>query len=510
MSHPKYTYENEPCWFLVSVSTARRALGLAMVAFLVLGGVLTTLGRQKAQADVGYPSICVRKDLSIRYQWIPTPTFNGATETRVEPGTEVTAIMELTREVPGEDGTTRWEPMFNHRVTFGFQDIEDGEFGEEDLFTTDITDMRGRITQSWRQDTKRTEHVVSKIVYCAQTYSDCVAAGGTSAQCAVGPTEEEIDNSGNSPELGLCTIVSWLTPGTKPAASLTCSTAPLGSGIKSTTTTLPSSTSTDAPSTTQPSATQLSSTTSSVTSAEPSTTTLPTTTTSGSTTVPSTTSTSIPTPSETTVAATVATTTLATDSTGVAQLGSTPPSSTGISTSIPRNLADPNNGLVGPRLVYPAIPRPVTPSMASSIPDALALSDLTDSQITILEPNVSLTGSASREVEVEALNPTSADRNASTATTASTASKARAVAPTTPSSDPSGIVAIRSVGDPNQVVQNNEARVLGLVVEAVPGVNPSSFTGSLALTGASSILLAFVALALLLAGSAVLRLTRRN
>jgi hypothetical protein len=148
--------------------------------------------------------------------------------------------------------------------------------------------------------------------------------------------------------------------------------------------------------------------------------------------------------------------------------------------------------------------------MASSIPDALALSDLTDSQITILEPNVSLTGSASREVEVEALNPTSADRNASTATTASTASKARAVAPTTPSSDPSGIVAIRSVGDPNQVVQNNEARVLGLVVEAVPGVNPSSFTGSLALTGASSILLAFVALALLLAGSAVLRLTRRN
>jgi hypothetical protein len=145
--------------------------------------------------------------------------------------------------------------------------------------------------------------------------------------------------------------------------------------------------------------------------------------------------------------------------------------------------------------------------MASSIPDALALSDLTDSQITILEPNVSLTGSASREVEVEALNPTSADRNASTATTASTA---RAAAPTMPSSDPSGIVAIRSVGDPNQGVQNNEARVLGLVVEAVPGVNPSSSTGSLALTGASSILLAFVALALLLAGSAVLRLTRRN
>jgi hypothetical protein len=142
--------------------------------------------------------------------------------------------------------------------------------------------------------------------------------------------------------------------------------------------------------------------------------------------------------------------------------------------------------------------------MASSIPDALALSDLTDSQITILEPNVSLTGSASREAKVEALNPTSADRNASTATTA------RAAAPTTPSSDPSGIVAIRSVGDPHQGVQNNEARVLGLVVEAVPGVNPSSFTGSLALTGASSILLAFVALALLLAGSAVLRLTRRN
>jgi hypothetical protein len=501
MSHPKYTYENEPRWFLVSVSTARRALGLAIVAFLVLGGVLTALGRQRALADVGYPSICVRKDLSIRYQWISTPTFNGATETRVTPGTEVTAIMELTREVPGENGTTQWEPMFNHRVTFGFQDIEDGEFGDEDLFTTDITDMRGRIAQSWTQNTKRTEHVVSKIVYCAQTYSDCLAGGGTSAVCAVGPTEEEIDNSGNSPELGLCTIVSWLTPGTKPAASLTCSTAPLGSGITSTTTTLPSSTSADVPSTTQPSATtQLSSTTSSVTTAEPSTTTLPTTTTSGSTAVPSTTSISIPTPSETTVAATVATTTLATESTAVADSGSTPPSSTGATTSIPQNLADPNGGLIGPRLVYPAIPRPVTPSLASNIPNALAVSDLTDSQTAIPELNASLTGTAAREAKVEALNLTSADRNeptpstpttASTAATASTPSTAMAAAPTTPSGDP-------------------EARVLGLVVEAVPGVNSSSFTGSLALTGASSILLAFVALALLIAGSAVLRLTRRN
>jgi hypothetical protein len=152
---------------------------------------------------------------------------------------------------------------------------------------------------------------------------------------------------------------------------------------------------------------------------------------------------------------------------------------------------------VGPRLVYPAIP--------NSIPDELALTDVR----TSTPP-----AQGTRPIGVNesaALPSQGVDKRESDEPKAGLATSAQSIATT--ERDAQGARRIIAVGSSNlvsEVESKGDARVLGLVVEASAPITPSSFTGSLALTGASSLLLGLIALVLLLAGSAVLKLTKRS
>jgi hypothetical protein len=159
---------------------------------------------------------------------------------------------------------------------------------------------------------------------------------------------------------------------------------------------------------------------------------------------------------------------------------------------------------VGPRLIYPAIP--------SSVPDELALTDAKASTAGAqtsgpLKSSESQTPSAPGLDKLDSAEPKPGRANAD-----------ELIAPTATDAQGGRILAVGSSNVVNQVESKGDvkgdvkgdARVLGLVVEASAPITPTSFTGSLALTGASSLLLGLVALVLLLAGSAVLKLTKRS
>jgi hypothetical protein len=152
---------------------------------------------------------------------------------------------------------------------------------------------------------------------------------------------------------------------------------------------------------------------------------------------------------------------------------------------------------VGPRLVYPTIPK--------SVPDELALADArTSTPPTQGTRPIGVNESPSRPspgVDKRELDEPKAGLATSVESIATTARDAQ---------DARRVIVEGSSNLVSEVESKGDARVLGLVVEASPPITPSSFTGSLALTGASSLLLGLIALVLLLAGSAVLKLTKRS
>jgi hypothetical protein len=170
------------------------------------------------------------------------------------------------------------------------------------------------------------------------------------------------------------------------------------------------------------------------------------------------------------------------------------------STLVEGPVSERRDRFVGPRLIYPAIP--------SSVPDELALTDAKASTAGAqtsgpLKSSESQTPSAPGLDKLDSAEPKPGRANAD-----------ESIAPTARDAQGGRILAAGSSNVVNQVESKGDAkgdaRVLGLVVEASAPITPTSFAGSLALTGANSLLLGLVALVLLLAGSAVLKLTKRS
>jgi hypothetical protein len=186
----------------------RLALRIFAAVVFLAGAILFLGGRSRPR--VLAPHVCVRSDLRTQYRFVVDRAWTDANSLRATIGTTIHVTTELTRQIVDTNGGKRWVPLPNHRVTIGTADSAPNP----DVFKRLTTDEGGRAHFNLRRDFPSNEQLISKIVYCQQTYEQCLKSnGGTTRRCFLGPTDEAIDESGKSPELGVVANLAWIVPG---------------------------------------------------------------------------------------------------------------------------------------------------------------------------------------------------------------------------------------------------------------------------------------------------------
>ncbi len=186
-------------------SSIRKMVLRCSLALVVLGGPFLFFSNG-GRSRLGGPHLCVRSDLRTQYQFVVDSRWTGANSFQETVGKNVRVTTVLSRQILDSNGVPRWVPLPNHRVTIGTA----ASAPNPDLFERLVTDEGGRAHFNFRRKLAGTEQLISKIVYCHQTYDQCLRGKeGSPQHCFLGPTDEVIDESGKSPELGVVANVNW-------------------------------------------------------------------------------------------------------------------------------------------------------------------------------------------------------------------------------------------------------------------------------------------------------------